>query len=233
MVIDRARLPHEPAEHHEPMVDQPWVDIPNLTLVKNRIREYYGDYVGDDGRHHSSPTSAWSRDVMAAVARARNYLERRMQDAVDRPALILDVDDTALSSYPYLANNEFGARQNREVLPAIAPVLGLARYAGDHAVALFFITERLTERRDDTLANLLHVGFPAPTELFLRARTPPFPSYLTQPDCGTVEFKSATRAYIESFGYRILLCIGDQHSDLAGGHAEMTVKLPNPMYRIP
>jgi hypothetical protein len=41
------------------------------------------------------------------------------------------------------------------------------------------------------------------------------------------------RERIEKDGYTIIANAGDQPSDLAGGHAEMTFLLPNPFYRIP
>jgi len=41
------------------------------------------------------------------------------------------------------------------------------------------------------------------------------------------------RARFEAVGYRIVVNMGDQPSDLAGGHAEKAVLLPNPFYRIP
>ena len=34
-------------------------------------------------------------------------------------------------------------------------------------------------------------------------------------------------------GYTILLSLGDQESDLTGGYAERTFKLPNPVYYLP
>lgn len=92
---------------------------------------------------------------------------------------------------------------------------------------------RLTHRRADTLANLLEVGFPTPAGLYLRPTTPPFPEYMPSPDCAPAEFKSSVRAYIHSQGYHILVSIGDQESDLRGGHADMAFKLPNPMYHTP
>ena len=47
------------------------------------------------------------------------------------------------------------------------------------------------------------------------------------------DFKAPHRAAIEKQGYKIILNIGDQPSDLAGGYSEKTVLLPNPYYRIP
>jgi hypothetical protein len=47
------------------------------------------------------------------------------------------------------------------------------------------------------------------------------------------DFKAPQRAAIEGQGYTIIANIGDQPSDLAGGHAEQTFLLPDPFYRIP
>ncbi|MGH6919121.1 MAG: HAD family acid phosphatase, partial [Geminicoccaceae bacterium] len=38
---------------------------------------------------------------------------------------------------------------------------------------------------------------------------------------------------IQAQGFTIVANMGDQPSDLAGGHAERTFLLPNPFYRIP
>jgi hypothetical protein len=58
-----------------------------------------------------------------------------------------------------------------------------------------------------------------------------------QPDGATfpsaVDFKAPKRREIEAQGYEIVLNMGDQESDLEGGYAERTFKLPNPFYWIP
>ncbi len=51
--------------------------------------------------------------------------------------------------------------------------------------------------------------------------------------CSTIHYKSATRAYIESQGYDIVANFGDQFSDLEGGYADKTFKMPNPNYYLP
>ena len=51
--------------------------------------------------------------------------------------------------------------------------------------------------------------------------------------CPTIQYKSGTRAYIESQGYDIVGDFGDQFSDLLGGYAEKTFKMPNPNYYLP
>jgi predicted secreted acid phosphatase len=205
--------------------------IPNLGLVKAQVREYYGDHLDDNGTHQFSLTSAWANDVSAVIALAKQYVKERLENGdLVNPALVLDLDDTALSTYPYLANTGFGSRQNHETLPAIPQVLDLARYAHARGAAIFYISVRPSDRYDHTVANLAQVGFPDPTEIFLRRHTPPFPAYLTSATCPPEEFKTATRKHIEGRGYCILVTIGDQYSDLRGGYAERAFKLPNPMY---
>ena len=47
------------------------------------------------------------------------------------------------------------------------------------------------------------------------------------------DFKAPERRRLAEQGYTILISIGDQESDLAGGFAERTFKLPNPVYFLP
>ena len=51
--------------------------------------------------------------------------------------------------------------------------------------------------------------------------------------CPTIQYKSGVRAYIQSQGYEIVGNFGDQFSDLIGGFADKTFKLPNPNYFLP
>jgi hypothetical protein len=67
--------------------------------------------------------------------------------------------------------------------------------------------------------------------LFLKSLPQPYLSCGTT--CTTIQYKSGTRAYIESEGYDIVANFGDQFSDLSGGHADKAFKLPNPMYYLP
>jgi len=50
---------------------------------------------------------------------------------------------------------------------------------------------------------------------------------------GVADCKTSKRVDIENRGFAIIASIGDQKSDLAGGHAEMTFRLPNPFYFFP
>jgi predicted secreted acid phosphatase len=104
----------------------------------------------------------------------------------------------------------------------------------------------------------IDAGYPLPTPLdtghggfadglFTKPSAAPvntYPSYLDKPEfcadaiaaktsCPTIQYKSGTRAYIESQGYDIVANFGDQFSDLEGGFADKTFKMPNPNYFLP
>jgi HAD superfamily, subfamily IIIB (Acid phosphatase) len=90
-------------------------------------------------------------------------------------------------------------------------------------------------------------GYPKPTALsdgedglFTKPAVADYPDYLVAAcagdpngSCTTIHYKSATRAHIESLGYDIVANFGDQFSDLEGGHADRTFKMPNPNYFLP
>ncbi|MFD5148040.1 HAD family acid phosphatase [Streptomyces sp. NPDC058401] len=156
--------------------------------------------------------ATWQRDVSAVVDAARPGIEQRIAAAPagEKPAIVLDIDNSSLETdfhwfwtFP---------------TPAIAQVRDLTRYASDRGVAVFFVTARpgivysLTER------NLKAVGYPV-SGLYVRDLPALF---------GEVSaYKTAKRAEIEARGYTIIANIGNNESDLVGGHAERTVKLPD------
>jgi predicted secreted acid phosphatase len=80
--------------------------------------------------------------------------------------------------------------------------------------------------------------------LFTKPAVGSYPAYLNKPEfcgpsiaagvsCPTIQYKSGTRAYIESQGYEIVGNFGDQFSDLLNGFADKTFKMPNPNYYLP
>jgi predicted secreted acid phosphatase len=93
-----------------------------------------------------------------------------------------------------------------------------------------------------TAIDIGHGGFT--DGLFTKPPVGSYPAYLDTPQfcgpfidqgvsCPTIQYKSGTRAYIESQGYDILADLGDQFSDLEGGFADKTFKMPNPNYYLP
>jgi hypothetical protein len=215
--------------------------IPNVTLVENQIKAYYGDtLVGTD--HLPSADGNYAHEVEHIAAKAQNYLAHQ-HVRHGQPALVFDVDDTTLNTYNYEIFSSFAYNPvtnadyvNNERFPAVFGMPALVNWAQGHGYTVFFLTGRPETQRDGTEGNLAKVGYQAPadaTHLYLRNKTAP-PAYLPcEPTCTTIQYKSGTRAHIESLGYHIVASFGDQFSDLEGGHADQTFKIPNPMYYLP
>ena len=117
--------------------------------------------------------------------------------------------------------------------------MGLEKFAEDHGYTVFFLTGRphnpTTDQTAGTLANLTAVGYDVnPANVYLKDNTGTIQSWLAScAPCTTTQYKSLTREHIESLGYDIVANFGDQFSDLNGGFADKTFKIPNPMYFLP
>ena len=143
-------------------------------------------------------------------------------------AIVLDIDDTSLSNYAQLEANNFSNATGALIVaatntnqPPIAPTLDLYRQARAAGISVFAITGRPTLVQSLTMQNLANAGYTDLQGVFFK------PS-----GNATIPFKSGERAAIEQQGYRIVANVGDQESDLAGGHADRSFKLPNPFYFI-
>lgn len=144
-----------------------------------------------------------------------------------RPALVLDIDDTALSRYADLNAVDFDYSGVVIAVveadsPAIQATLKLYRFAIERDVNVFFITSIPPVVRSRTEQNLRDVGYGQWDDVSMKPGGAP-----------VLAFKSGERERIEDEGFRILVNVGDQDSDLDGGHAKKAFKLPNPMYFIP
>jgi predicted secreted acid phosphatase len=241
------------ADNSAPRSDK---QIPNLTDVVNEIKAYYGDTVDASGEHQASPTGNYAKQVAGIEAKAKAYLAHAAATGGDhgkgddkghgksrKPAIVLDVDDTSLLTYNYEleVGFDYTPASNQTYLdtknmPAVFGVDTLTNWAAAKGITVFWITGRPEAQRADTVRNLTAVGYKAPADtahLYLKNTATP-PSYLPcGATCTTIEYKSGTRAHIESLGYDIVGNFGDQYSDLSGGHADRSFKLPNPMYYLP
>jgi predicted secreted acid phosphatase len=178
----------------------------------------------------------YTRDTVAVLRRATKALRRGLKHVArgKKPAIVLDIDDTSLSQYPCrkpgdLAFND-GAQGVNCVLSAALPAIDETRALYDLAikrhVRVFFITGRVPAMRDATVKNLRAEGYTTYAKLILRPE-----SDLASPS--VIPFKSGERRKLVRAGYDILVNVGDQDSDLAGGYADRSFKVPNPMYFIP
>jgi hypothetical protein len=194
----------------------------NLAVIKERLAHYH-----DSG--------AYLDDVSDVAQRALRYLHLRLKRGDfegKTPAIVLDIDETALSNYPDMVKLDFGgtieeirAEEDDGTDAAIAPILKLYRYAKARHIAVFFITGRMEEDRQATEANLEKAGYLNYDGLILRSG-----QYKNVP---AAIYKTAMRKQLAEKGYDIILNIGDQQSDLRGGYADETFKLSNPYYFIP
>lgn len=201
--------------------------IPTLYDTQGRIAKYIG-------------SGQYEKEFAAVVARAQAYMESRAA-AVSKPAIVLDIDETSLSNWPAyrmngwsritagpcdLDNGPCGIRawQAMATSKALAPTLELARRAEALGVSVFFITGRPPGLRDATERNLRQEGY-RPSAVILLPEGKTFES--------AVDFKAPERRKLAEGGYTIILNMGDQESDLRGGYAEKTFKLPNSVYFLP
>jgi acid phosphatase len=201
--------------------------VPPLYVVQRQVRTYISS-----GRYEA--------DVAAVAARAEQWLVQRAPQ-VTKPAIVLDIDETSLSNWPAYQLNGWGpiltgscdlekgpcsirAWQMLGTSKALAPTLALARRATAMGVAVFFISGRPADLKEVTERNLRDQGF-EPTGVIVAPAGATFPS--------AVAFKAPERRKLIEAGYTIVLSLGDQQSDLDGGYAERTFKLPNPVYFLP
>ena len=261
--------------------------ITNIDVLRQQIRNYYGDPLGtgvfaDDSYYAKEARSVADSGSRWLAGHAHSYSpkgyaatkgngdggkgndDHRGGGNRTQPAVILDVDDTTLATWNYeiFSNWAYSPTTNADyvngqLFPAVPGMVDMVKQAKAEGYAIFYLTGRPATQEPPTLGNLtsdgtgVDAGYPAPTTLkngedglFTKPAISDYPDYLKkacadelsqtpQKSCSTIHYKSATRAHIESLGYDIVANFGDQFSDLDGGHADKTFKLPNPNYFLP
>ena len=141
--------------------------IPNIDSVKKTIAVYYGD----SGTGISNKiTSPYITEVTRDLAKLRRELKPVLSDAKrsgQKPAIVLDVDDTTLWTY----DMEVGAMhfvfnptlQNvwvqQELFPAVPGMVDFANYARSLGYSVFGLTGRNDNQKAATIDNLAKVGY--------------------------------------------------------------------------
>lgn len=198
----------------------------NLGKLKIKLLAYHDCKAG---------SGCYETDLKHQSDLAIAFLQHRVTQAKagEKLALVLDIDETSLSNWDEEKQDDFGyiskdwnAYVDSKKAPAIAGTLRLFNEALKQHVSVFFITGRPENQRAVTMDNLKAAGYHDWSGLALRGAHP-----ATQT---TVDYKSGERKKIVGAGYKIILNMGDQMSDLNGApQAELSVKLPNPFYYIP
>ncbi|MBS0632227.1 MAG: acid phosphatase [Verrucomicrobia bacterium] len=189
----------------------------NLGLLKRELYAYV-------------ESGSYQRDIAVVAKDAAAWIERRAAQAKpgERFAVVFDLDDTLWSGWSELSGFDFGWNEASWAAwiaaakaPAIEPVAAVYRLAQRRGVAVIFLSTRRESQRADTVRNLKAVGCAESAALVL------------QPDGDkrtAAAFKTAERQRLVAEGYVIIANVGDQASDLVGGFAEKTFKVPNPFY---
>src|SRR5580692_5461284 len=132
--------------------------------------------------YHDS--GAYDRDLAIVASRASRWLKERAH-SVARPALVLDIDETALSNWEVIKLDDFGRpipgpcepksgapcgwaawdQLGRD--PAIAPTLQVFQLARELNVTVFFITGRPESQREATERNLAAAGYAGYQKLYM------------------------------------------------------------------
>ena len=208
-------------------VDDTGGEPPNVGDAKTAAVEYHD-------------TGQYQHDLADVAAQAIAWIGTQVPETA-RPAVVFDIDETALSNWEVIKANDFGRFINGPCnLPdacgwrawdltaqstVIQPTLDTYNMSKGLGAAVFFISGRDEGQRAATEQNLRSAGYTDYTRLILATVGAQFAS--------AADFKAPQRAAIEAEGYTIVANIGDQPSDLAGGHSERTFLLPDPFYRIP
>ena len=222
--------------------------IPNIDSVKKTIATYYGDPGTGIANKVSSPYISEMNKIVARLTRELKPLYEAALRRHEKPALVFDTDDTTLWTYDMeVGDMHFNfnpAEQDVWVqdqrFPATPAMVAFVNKAAAMGFTVFGLTGRNDNQKAATVANLKKDGYKAfaPHRFYTKwtgVGTSVQPSYIhcAAVSCTTVEYKAGTRAHIERLGYTIVENFGDQYSDLQGGHAQRSVKLPNPTYYLP
>jgi predicted secreted acid phosphatase len=171
--------------------------------------------------------AAYDKAVAAGFAKATKQLDAQLRKHPKKPTVVLDIDETTMSNWSCLNAVDFDLGglatcvvQGKSVAnPAAKRLIAHARA---RKVAIAFITGAPEALCAGRRKNLVAQGIKGPFSLACRPAGDTATSL--------VPYKSAARKALQKGGATIVLNVGDQASDLAGGAAKATVKLPNPIY---
>ncbi|WP_406836735.1 HAD family acid phosphatase [Streptomyces sp. AHU1] len=222
----------------------------NIGVLVKDIDTYYGTTADSNGVYQASPDSQYAKDLARLDAAAKRHIDqaaRKAHHRHEKAAVVFDIDDTLLLSLDYEKKTNYtynsaswAAYVAQADRPAVFGSPDLVKYAASKGVEVFYNSGLKESQRASAVENLKKVGVDVNLDsahMFLKDAANP-PAYLSDCataaawNCTTVQYKAGTRKHIESLGYDIVANFGDQYSDLEGGYADKTYKLPNPTYFV-
>ncbi|WP_034649523.1 HAD family acid phosphatase [Cellulomonas sp. HZM] len=178
--------------------------ITNIDVLRQQIRNYYGDELGTGT---FDPKSSYAREASKVARSGETYLARAAHKHASKhahgnknatKAIVLDVDDTTLTTWNYevASNWAYNPTTNAQFVtdqkfPATPGMVALVTKAKKLGYAVFFLTGRPAAQEAATLGNLtkdgvgVDAGYPVPTTLkngedglFTKPAVADYPAYL-------------------------------------------------------
>jgi predicted secreted acid phosphatase len=186
----------------------------------------FGSKIGLEFYH--SPQ--YHKEFSQAVHDAREFCTKYKQEHPEnhKLAIVSDIDETVIDNSKVFEQidkvdaDAFWVWVDSAQAPELKQTSDFISWARKQGYCIFFITGRYQKERGATILNLNRVGLPY-DGLWLRP----------DGDTRTAEdYKTECRKEIEAMGFTIVESIGDQYSDLFGGHSLDCTKLPNKLYFI-
>lgn len=171
-------------------------------------------------------TDKYIKKFNKVILKAQKYAEKKYQD---QAVIVSDIDETVLDNRDYyekykVYNDEdwrkWVAQSNAD---PIQPTIDFLSWAKQKGYKVILITGRSEMQKEATVENLKKAGVPF-DEIYCKP--------VDYNHHSAVPYKSSVRKKIADQGYKIIVNIGDQKSDLKGGFGK-GFKLPNPVYQIP
>lgn len=175
-------------------------------------------------------SSQYKKEFSHAINSAKKFCQQYKREHPDARnlAIVSDIDETIVDN-----REEFKAHPDKFIwsqfedwikqarAPALKPTADFLKWARKQGFAIILVTGRPEVDRIYTIENLVRDGI-AYDALYLR------------PQRGEKEppqiYKSGVRKSLEDMGFTIVVNIGDQPSDLVGGHCLDCEQVPNRMY---
>jgi predicted secreted acid phosphatase len=171
--------------------------------------------------------ASYEKSVASGFAKATKLLDAQLKKHPKKPTVVLDIDETTMSNWTCLdaAGFELSGLATcvvNSASKAFPAAKAFIKHARAEKVAIAFITGAPDAVCPARRKNLVAQGIKAPFSITCKPA-----SYTTD---SLVPYKSGVRKALVKKGATIVLNVGDQKSDLAGGAARKTLLLPNPIY---
>ncbi|MBF13001.1 MAG: hypothetical protein CMF46_01390 [Legionellales bacterium] len=182
----------------------------------------------------NSPQITWFRTLFnsgyydASLLDCAHYANKQIDYLLDQHhqqslCAIFDIDDTLLSSKPFLLM--YGAEFTQVIqedwyrkseCPAIQPIIDLYHKLQNKGIPIYLLSGRSDYLWHETRHNLEKAGVTEPKAIYLRPEA----------ETGKV-FKQRIRKDVITAKHQVLMNISDKASDLIGTDAYLNVKLPH------